>query len=296
MENREVNIGVGGKIDRLPIKMFSFKQFVISPAIVMIAKRGSGKSWIVRAILEYFKDIPVGCIISPTDRNSSFYGKFFPDTYIYYAYKSEIIEKILARQQLIKEKAKQKLLQNKKLDTRCFLIMDDCLASKGKWLRDETLLEILFNGRHSEIMYILTMQFPLGITPELRGNFDYIFLLADDMISNVKRIYDHYAGIFPTFESFRQVFKQLTDDFGAMVLVNRGAKTSFLDKIFWYKAPDLSNLQSDFGHKQFMNFHKNNYNENWRKKNNSMNVDEYILRKKKNKSKINVDKIPEVNM
>jgi hypothetical protein len=116
------------------------------------------------------------------------------------------------------------------------------------------------------------------------------------MISNVKRIYDHYAGIFPTFESFRQVFKQLTDDFGAMVLVNRGAKTSFLDKIFWYKAPDLSNLQSDFGHKQFMNFHKNNYNENWRKKNNSMNVDEYILRKKKNKSKINVDKIPEVNM
>jgi hypothetical protein len=73
--------------------MFNFKMFVVSPAIVMIAKRGSGKSWVVRAILEYFKDIPAGCIISPTDHDNCFYGKFFPDTYIHYAYKSEIIER-----------------------------------------------------------------------------------------------------------------------------------------------------------------------------------------------------------
>ena len=71
-------------------------------------------------------------------------------------------------------------------------------------------MELLFNGRHYQLMYMLTMQFPLGITPELRCNFDYIFLLADDNTSNIKRMYEHYAGMFPDFNSFKQVFTQLT--------------------------------------------------------------------------------------
>ena len=93
-----------------------------------------------------------------------------------------------------------------------------------------------FDGRHFKVMYILTMQFPLGISPELRGNFDYIFLLAEDFYSNQKRIYEHYAGMFPNLETFRQVFTQVTLDYGCMVIVNRGARATFLEKVFWYKA------------------------------------------------------------
>ena len=36
--------------------------------------------------------------------------------------------------------------------------MDDCLASKGSWMRDQPISTLMFNGRHYEIMYILTMQ------------------------------------------------------------------------------------------------------------------------------------------
>src|SRR5665647_150559 len=96
--------------------------------------------------------------------------------------------------------------------------MDDCLASKGSWMRDEKIKEIFMNGRHYKIMYILTMQFPLGIQPELRANFDYIFLLADDQQSNIKRMYDHYAGMFPTLDAFRQVFHQLTSNYGLSLI------------------------------------------------------------------------------
>ena len=85
--------------------------------------------------------------------------------------------------------------------------MDDCLGSKHAWAKDKPILEMFYNGRHFQITFILTMQFPLGIGPELRSNFDYVFLLADDFVSNQKRIYDHYAGMFPNFESFRRVFR-----------------------------------------------------------------------------------------
>jgi len=132
--------------------------------------------------------------------------------------------------------------------------MDDCLSSKGSWVNDEPILEVFMNGRHFKIMYILTMQFPLGVKPELRANFDYIFLLADDMYSNQKRIYEHYAGIFPSFDAFRQVFTQLTADYGCMVIVNRGANIGLLDKIFWFKADD--SIIKNLGCKQFIEFHK----------------------------------------
>lgn len=284
-----------GKSDKLPIKTFNFDQFVEDPAIVMIAKRGSGKSWVVRSLLEYFKDIPAGMIIAPTDRMNSFYGRFFPDTFIFYEYKSEIIEKVLNRQQDIIEKAKKKLEMGKKMDDRAFLVMDDCLGQKGSWVRDKPIQELLYNGRHYKLMYILTMQFPLGITPELRSNFDYIFLLAEDYISNKKRIYDHYAGMFPTFDSFRQVFDQLTDDFGAMVIVNRGVKKTLFEKVYWYKAPDLSNMAVEMGCKQFRNYHTNNYNSEWRVRGRKMNPEEFMMKKKKNKSLIQVEKLNQKN-
>jgi hypothetical protein len=278
---------------KLPIKEFKLKTMVDSPSIVMVAKRGSGKSWITRSIMYHFKDIPMGIIIAPTDKMNTFYGKFFPDSYIYYEYTSETIEKLLKRQQIMIEKEKQKAKEGKKVDPRAFIIMDDCLASRGTWMRDQPITELLFNGRHFRVMYILTMQFPLGITPELRGNFDYVFLMKEDVISNLKRIYDHYAGAFPTFDAFRQVFDQLTDDFGAMVINNRGARKSFVEKIFFYKAPNLDNVKVDFGHKQFRKYHEKNYDKNWRNKGQEMDIVDYCMKKKKDRGQLKIDIVHE---
>ena len=77
---------------------------------------------------------------------------------------SELLEKLL------------KFKQGKKVDASGILVMDDCLADKGKWAKDPDVMDILMNGRHSKLTYILTMQAPLGLLPDLRFNFDYVFL------------------------------------------------------------------------------------------------------------------------
>jgi hypothetical protein len=64
------------------------------------------------------------------------------------------------------------------------------------------------------------MQFPLSIKPELRANFDYVFLLADDTYGNQKRIYEHYAGVFPSFELCRQIFIQASENHDILCLNN----------------------------------------------------------------------------
>ena len=275
----------------LPIKEFKLETMVENPAIVMIAKRASGKSWVCRAILKHFRDIPVGIIIAPTERmaNPPFYSDFIPDSYIHYEYKSETIEKLLYRQDIMIEKQIDRQKNGIKIDPRAFILMDDCLSKKGSWMKDQPIMELLFNGRHYRLMYLLTMQFPLGITPELRCNFDYIFLLAEDFYSNLKRLYDHYAGMFPTFESFRQIFKELTDNFGSMVIVNRGARSSFLEKIYWFKA--LNESVGMIGCDQFINHHKNNYDDKWKKKKKGLDIVDFCTKKKSAAPTLKIDKI-----
>lgn len=286
MTIRDVTCGT----EKLPINEFKLESMCPNPSIVMIAKRGSGKSWVCRAILNHFKDIPVGMIIAPTDRMNCFYGNFLPDSYVHYNYRSDIIEKLLQRQEMMIDKRQRRLKQGKKTDTRAFIVMDDCLSKKGTWMRDQPITELLFNGRHYDIMYILTMQYPLGITPELRGNFDYIFLLAEDFVSNLKRIYDHYAGMFPNFDSFRQTFGQLTEDFGCMVISNRGARRSFLEKVYWYRAPEMDETIS-IGCRQYHKFHNDNYDQGWRSKKKAVSIDEYCAKKKRGGASLKIEKV-----
>lgn len=286
MTTKDIRCGDGC----LPINEFQLKDMVENPSLVMVAKRGSGKSFVCRAILNHYKDIPVGLIIAPTDRMNCFYGNFFPDTYIHCRYESQIIEKLLRRQEEMIDKAARKKLKGKSVDPKAFIVMDDCLGDKKIWAQDPLISELLFNGRHFQLMYILTMQYPLGIKPELRSNFDYIFLLAEDFITNLKKLYDHYAGMFPDFNSFRQAFKQLTSDYGCMVIANRGARANFLEKIYWYRAPEPEEDGKPFGCKQFNDYHKNNYNHNWRKTTKPYDaIDEY-LKQKKGKGTLKIEK------
>lgn len=282
----EDNIG-----DKLPIQEFKLDDMVDNPSIIMIAKRGSGKSWITRAVIYHKSDIPVGIIISQTEKDNPFFEEFFPDTFIFYKYDSVIVRNLLVRQKMILKKAREKKQLGKFIDPRALVVMDDCLASKGSWAKDPQLADLLFNGRHRKVTYILTMQFPLGISPELRANFDYVFLLTEDVTSNLKRIYEHYAGIFPDFNSFRQVFRQLTEDHGAMVIKNRNANSNLFDKIAFYKAPNLENVPLDFGCDQFRKYNKKNYKKNWEDEADKLDYEEYLLDKKKAKSRVTIKKV-----
>lgn len=276
---------------KMPISEFSLDEMSANPSIVIIAKRGSGKSFVAKAILQKYKNIPVGIIISPTEADNPFYSNFFPDAYIYHEYNSSIIKKLLFRQKLILKKAKEKKESGKYIDPRAIVVMDDCLASKGTWNKDPPIQDLLFNGRHRQIMYILIMQFPLAIKPELRVNFDYVFLLADSQRNNLRKIHEHYAGMFPTFESFQQIFSDLTEDYGCMVIKNRDTGNSLFDKIAFYKAPDLRNIHQKFGCDQFKKFDEMNFNRDWEEKKFAIDYNDMLLNKKRSKERVGVKKI-----
>ena len=227
----------------LQLKKFDMKNISFrpdenkGPVVVLIGRRDTGKSFLVRDLLFYHQDIPIGTVISGTEAGNGFYGSIVPKLFIHDEYSNLIIEKILKRQKIvIKQVKKDKENYGRtNIDGRTFVILDDCLYDNS-WARDKLMRLLFMNGRHWKIMLIITMQYPLGVPPNLRTNIDYTFILREPYIANRKRIYENFAGMFPTFESFCQVMDQCTENYECLVVSNNSKSNKLEDQIFWYKA------------------------------------------------------------
>jgi hypothetical protein len=178
-----------------------------------------------------------------------------PKLFIHDEYNTAIIENILKRQKMvIKQVKKEKDAYGKTtIDARAFVILDDCLYDSS-WAKEKLMRLLFMNGRHWKIMLIITMQYPLGVPPNLRTNIDYTFILREPYITNRKRIYENYAGMFPTFESFCQVMDQCTEDYECLVVSNNTKSNKLEDQIFWYKAQ--SHRDFKLGSKEFWEMSK----------------------------------------
>ena len=279
-------LNVNGQV--LPIKEFNLDSLIyksdktfLHPRICIIAKSNSGKSWVIREIMKKMSDIPAGVIIAPTDRLNKFYDDIFPPAFIHHEYKPEIMERLLRRQDKIIDKNNARLKISKKpIDTRVLFIMDDCMSAKKQWAEDSNFLSIMNEGRHRHINYILSMQYSLGILPEYRSQFNFIFLLAEDIRMNRKKLYEHYAGMFPTFELFESVFLQMTQNYGCMVIDNSSRSIDLKERIFYFKASAISNFP--IASSRFIDFNKKFFDPNHGKKENIFDVNDYMIRKKAN--------------
>lgn len=222
---------------KLELKKFDITKVQDDKVIVMIGKRGTGKSYLIQDLLFYHQDIPVGTVISPTEPANKFFSKFVPNIFIHEEYKAGIVDNYVRRQKMAVDKVNQEmaLYGQSRMDPRAFLILDDCLYDNS-WTKDRNIRYIFQNGRHVKCMFLFSMQYPLGVPPNLRTNIDYVFILRENIVQNRKRIYDNYAGMFPTFDCFNQTLDQTTENFECLVIDNTSRSNRLEDVAFWYKA------------------------------------------------------------
>jgi len=213
-----------------------------SPMMVVIGKKDTGKSFLVRDILfQTQRHFPVGTVISATEVANEFFQHMVPSKFIHDKYKPEIVQNVIKRQATIKSKRNQDKTSrggSSNIDPRAFLILDDCLYDAKAWINEESTRFVFMNGRHIDLMTIITMQYPLGITPNLRTNVDFVFILRENILGNRRRIYENYAGMFPTFEMFCTFMDQCTENYECLVICNNVSSNRLEDQVFWYKASD----------------------------------------------------------
>jgi hypothetical protein len=213
------------------IRRFDMSKMKSDSIVMLLAKRRTGKSFLCRDIMHTHRDLPTGIVISPTEKANKFYGDFIPDLYIYNEYTQELLQRFLRRQERIREVGKQR----DGVDERAFLIMDDCMFDT-KWVKDSEMREVFMNGRHLKVFCCILMQYSLGIPPALRSNIDYVFILKETNITNRRKLFEHYAGVFPSFPAFNAAMDQCTNDFSCLVIDNTRQSNDVEDQVFWYKA------------------------------------------------------------
>ena len=233
----------------IQLKKFKPENMADDKVCVFIGKRGTGKSTLVTDILYHKKHLPAGIVMSATEEGNHHYKQYVPDLFIYGDYDKEAIERVLARQ--------KKLISAKKENVGSFILLDDCMYDR-KFMKDSCIRQCFMNGRHWKIFFMLTMQYCMDLTPDLRANVDYVFILRENVLQNREKLYKSFFGVFPTFDMFNQVMNACTENYECLVLDNTSKSNKLEDCVFWYKAKLRKNFR--IGSDHLWNFHKKNYN------------------------------------
>ena len=213
-------------------------------SVVLCVGRRDASKYIIKDLLWHKQHFPIGTVISTSEGANAFYSKFIPTMFIHEEFNTNIIGNVLKRQDAI---MKQILKDHEThgtsaVDRRAFVVMDDCMYD-DKWLSDRYIRSLFTNNRYFGLLTILAVQYVMGIPPVLRGQVDYVFISHENQVASRKRIYEQFAGFFPTFELFCQIMDQCTENQECLVIHNSSKTNRIEDCVFWYKAaphPDFT--------------------------------------------------------
>jgi hypothetical protein len=138
---------------KLELKKFDPRTLKDDSVVVLIGKRNTGKSMLLKHLLSYHQSLPLGLVTSPTEKCNKFFEKFIPKMLIYDEFDPEVMKRFLDRQAKVSEQYNTELAKYGKsqIDPRALLVLDDCLYDKT-WPNDKNIRALFMNGRHFKRM------------------------------------------------------------------------------------------------------------------------------------------------
>lgn len=211
----------------LKVKRFDPSTLKPHRIIIIVGKRGTGKSVMQRDLLYHFKDkVDFGVAMTPTEESSNMFAEHMPESWIYNGFSSTKLDQMLNLQRDLCKHKKQKSL---------FVLMDDCMYDK-KVLKGVGMRDLFMNGRHLSLTLCNAVQYVMDMGPDLRTQVDYVFALRENIMSNKSKLWKYFFGMFDKYEDFARVMDKCTENHSAIVMDNTTGSCNVDECIFWYKA------------------------------------------------------------
>ena len=193
--------------------------------ILILGKRETGKSFLTKDFLYHkSKDIHCGGCFTNTNTDRKFYSQFIPNSSILnfqYDTSAIIIDKLIT--------------YSNNTNKNYFMSFDDVFYEHS--VSHLSFFEKIL--KQNNILTILTMPYPLGLSPTIKKLFNYVFIFRENYFGNKKRLYEHYGQMFSSFDKFCEVLDQYTQDYDCLVIYNTpdpNVKLDITELVFWYKA------------------------------------------------------------
>ena len=219
------------------LQEFDASQMKMDATIVAVGKRRTGKSWVFRNLMYLFKDkFQAGLVVSQTEELNKFWQQYIPKKYIFNKYDPEILQAVFRRQKKILNDV-NKTDAEKDKEAPFFILLDDVISDQ-RLKYDESLMELFVAGRHYRLFVLITTQYAKAITPVLRGNTDYCFMMKCIQQRQLEALWEDF-GSFLTKDAFAQIINAYTED-NEVLVVNTCPETEVnpLDMLGWWKAED----------------------------------------------------------
>lgn len=212
---------------KIRISRFNMETMQPHCTILIVGKRRSGKSTLLRDILYHLRnkvDIPFA--MTPTYETTAMFEGCMPSSHVFNDYNLEQVMNILNNLKALKEEKKER---------STLLVLDDCMYDK-KIMRSVEMRKIHMNGRHFNLYFINCVQYLMDIPSEIRSQIDYVFAFKDSIRKNREKLFNYFFGMFSTFRDFELVFSQCTNNYECLVLDASQCDNDISKGIHYYKA------------------------------------------------------------
>jgi hypothetical protein len=233
----------------LQLKRFEPESVADNAVCLFIGKRGTGKSTCLKDVLFHHRHVHAGVCMSGTEECNEFWKECVPDTFIFNDYEPKTTRKLIKRQRRARQEGRN--------PEPIFFIAEDVLYDK-RLSHDANIRGVFMNGRHWNILFLVTMQYVLDIPPSMRSNVDFVFAFREHVLANKEKLWRAFYGIFPSYDMFDQVFNACTEGYECLVLDNTRKTNKIEECVFWYKADRREGFR--VGSKEYWAFHVMNYN------------------------------------
>lgn len=226
----------------LSIKRYDVTKCPEHAVIVVIAKRRSGKSFLVRDWLyQHRKRFFAGVVMSGTEEGNHFYEQMgIPKAFIYNDFNEDALTRLVERQRKLTKQGKAQPV---------FVVLDDVAFDK-KIFNKTVIRQLMLNGRHWKIQVYICLQWMMDCGPGIRANMDLIILLKDNL--HREKLYKTFFQMVPNFALFNSIMDSCTSDYKALVLDNACNSTDLSQCLYWFKSKERKPFH--IGHKIFYDF------------------------------------------
>ena len=151
--------------------------------------------------------------------------------------KSDGQEKLEEHERLCAAQRKAAHQWRKRRGTKRIVVLDNCMVSNRDWKTD-TIRRLAMNGRCCRISALASVSTALDIPPMIRGNVDLAFAFRENHVNNLRKLYENFFGMFPTFREFRTALDTWIEphNYAALVAVNTVNSNKIGDTVFRFNA------------------------------------------------------------
>ncbi len=110
------------------------------------------------------------------------------------------------------------------------IVLDNCIYEHD-YYKNKEIQTLFMNGNVFRINTIISLNYPLGIPPNLRVNLDYTFIFYDPDFSYRKRIWEKYVYEFLSLDKFNDIMAQLIHPYECLVVKSSESRSKKLDDI-----------------------------------------------------------------